>query len=447
MKTIQYLMLCLCIGVIATGCKKGQEADVDENFHPRIFDNGGVFTVPSRIINAGQSAIYSGLTFSPKPVEKTKISWKVNGTEVSTDTAYTFTPAGGGEFEIKVEATYNGQTSTRISKVLVSPATYTPKAAPFVNMMYLSENGVSANVDWTKVTHLAFSGARVLPSGGIDFSKGNQNQNIDELVARGHIAGVPVLLGITGTLSGIDGWSLYNSVDFGTVIKDAAKRAVLVQTLAAYVVARKLDGIDIMMTDLSNDSYDLSAAHAQAVGPFISELKAVLPAKSLVTATVTVNYMHWEYTSLLSADWVNVHAFENGAIGPGTPPAQQSPFNFMVDAATIWVNKGYPKTKIVLGIPAFGIRYLELDASGNNLSWGSYNYVSFKDILAADATAAQKEYTASLGKGVYFNGVPLVTQKANYIKTNGFKGAYLWAGDYDATGTNSLMGTLSGILK
>ena len=445
MKNTKYLLLSFMLLAAAAGCKKGQEADFDENFHPRIIDNGAVFTTPNRIIFEGQSAIYSGLTFSPKPIEKTKISWTVDGVEVSTDTAFTFTPAAGGEYEVKVEATYNGQTSTRISKVLVSPATYTPKNSAFIVMPYLSENGLAANVDWSIVSHVAFNGARVLPDGGVDFSKGNQNQNIDEIVARGHINNTPVILGVTGRLSGIDGWSLYNSLDFGKVISDPVKRAALVTTLANYVTNRKLDGIDVMMTDLSNDVYAVSAKSAQSVGPFIAELKTALPANSIVTATVTSNYMHWEYTSLLHADWVNVHAFETGAnVGPGAPVGQQSPFWFMNDAANIWLNKGYPKNKIVLGIPAFGLRYNALDANGNNESWGSYDYITYKDIIAAseDPEVHTNEYDATLAKGVYFNGIPLVSQKANYIKTNGFKGAYIWAGDYDTMDSKSLIKTI-----
>ena len=447
MKNIKYFTTALLLCVAFASCKKGQEADYDDNFHPRIIDNAAVFMSPSRIINQGQSAVYNGLTFSPKPVEKTKISWKVNDVEVSTDTAFTFTPTTGGEYVIKVEATYNGQTSTRISKVLVSPTTFTPKTSTHVTMGYLSENGVAANVSWADMTHLAFNGARVLPDGGVDFSKGNQNQNVDEIVARGHIAGVPVLLGVTGRLSGIDGWSLYNSTDFGSTISVPAKRAALVKLIADYVTARKLDGVDVMMTDLSNDDYGVSAAAAQAVGPFLTELKALLPT-AILTATVTVNYLHWEYTSLASATWINVHAFENGLhVGPGAPVGQQSSLQVMKDAATLWVNKGFPANKLVLGIPAFGLRYNELDASGNNASWGSYDYISFKEILTKDATAAQKEYTATIAKGVYFNGIPLVTEKANYIKNSNFKGAYIWAADYDASGNNSLTKAVYQVLK
>ncbi|TCC87132.1 glycosyl hydrolase family 18 protein [Pedobacter hiemivivus] len=442
MKKIIYLIFPLLVFML--GCKKDKVESAGD-FHPRIFDGGLVFQSPSRIIKEGESAVYNRLQYSPAPGAKMKVSWKVDGKEVSTDTAFTFTPTAGGEYVIKLEATFNGQTATRLSKVLVSPTTYTPKPSPFVNMSYLSDGGVAANVNWVNVTHVAFNGARVLPEGGVDFSKGNQNQNLDEIVARGHIAGVPVLLGVSGRLSGVDGWSLYASSDFGSVITDVAKRAQLVQTLVTYVADRRLDGIDVMMTDLGGG--DVSASLA-AVGPFVSELKAALPAGKLVTATVTVNYLHWDYTDLSKVDWVNVHAFEDGNhVGPGATLGQQSSLNWMISGAGIWRNKGFAANKIVLGMPAFGLRYLELDGNGNNLSWGSYNYLPFKDILKADPTAVQKEFTGAIAKGVYFNGIPLVTQKANYIKQNGFKGAYLWAGDYDGEGDNSLMKAISQILK
>ena len=445
MKNIPYFVIALLL--FSIGCKKDNQ-ETGGDLHPRIFDQGLVFQSPYRIIQEGESAVYNRLSFSPKAGEKAKISWKVNDEIVSTDTTFTFTPSGGGEYTIKLEATYNGQTATRLSTVLVSPASYTPKAYNFITMAYLSENGVAADVNWDAVTHVSFNGARVLPGGEVDFSKGNLDQNIDEIVARGHINGVPVLLGVTGRLSGIDGWSLYNSTDFGAAISNPATRANLVQLIATYVADRKIDGVDVMMTDLSNDIYDLSAASAQAVGPFITELKAALPQGSIVTATVTTNYLHWEYPSLLHADWINVHAFENGLhTGPGAPLGHQSPYSYMVDAANIWVNtKGYPANKLVLGIPAFGVRYNELDAAGNNLSWGSYDYIMFKDIVAQDPEASTKEYTSLIAKGVYFNGLPLVTQKAQYIKDNGFKGAYLWAGDYDAEGSTSLMNKISEVL-
>lgn len=438
----KYIMFSLFLLISLSGCKKGQEADYDDNFHPRIIDNSGVFTAPSRIIWQGQSAVYSGLSFSPKPLEKTKISWKVNGKEVSTDTTYTFKPAEGGEYEVKVEATYNGQTSTRISKVLVSPTTYTPKPYSNIAMAYLTENGTAASVDFAAVTHVTYTGARVTPSGAVDFSKGNLNQNIDEIAARAHISGVPVLLGVTGTLSGIDGWSLYGSMDFASVLTDAAKRAAMATAISQYVIDRRLDGIDILMTDLGSD---ITTPAMQAIGPLLTLLRTALPTQ-ILTVTVTTNYLHWDYPDFAKANWINVHAFEDGIhVGPGAPRGQASSLDFMIAGADIWKNK-IAKDKIVIGIPAFGLHYTAIDKDGNNEGWASYGYMSYKDILAKDATAYNKEH-AEIDFGVYFNGVPLVDQKAAYIKTNGYKGAYLYAGDYDVKGANSLMGTIAKTLK
>lgn len=447
MKNIKYLMLACFLFACLTGCKKGQEAAVDDNFHPRIIDNNGVFTSPKRIIFQGQSAIYSGLAFSPKPIEKTKISWKVNDKVVSTDTAFTFTPDAGGEYEIKIEATYNGQTSTRISNVLVSPLAYVPKSYTNIAMAYLTENATAASVDFATVTHVAYTGARVTPSGAVDFSKGNLAQNLDELVARSHINGVPILLGVTGTVSGVDGWSSYNSTDFASVISDPAKRAALATSIAQYVTDHKVDGVDVLMTDLGNDDGAITTKAMQAIGPFLTLLRAALPTH-ILTVSVTTNYLHWDYpvADFATANWVNVHAYEDGIhVGPDAPRGQPSSFDFMVAGADIWSNK-LPKGKIVIGIPAFGLRYNEINAAGNNLGWGSYDYMPFKDILAQDANAFSKE-KAEIKFGVYYNGGPLVDLKTAYIKANGFKGAYLYAGDYDVKGANSLMGAIHKTLK
>jgi len=183
----------------------------------------------------------------------------------------------------------------------------------------------------------------------------------------------------------------------------------------------------------------------QAITPFLALLKAALPGKTF-TVTVTTNYLHWNYGDLSAADWVNVHAFEDGVhVGPDAPRGQPSSLAFMTAGANIWAAK-LPKSKLVVGIPAFGLRYNAINEAGNNASWGSYDYVTYKDILGIDATAFGKEMINS-AEGIYFNGIPLVDQKTEYLKANGFKGAYLYAGDYDVIGTNSLMAAVYSTLN
>ncbi|MEO5893657.1 MAG: glycosyl hydrolase family 18 protein [Ferruginibacter sp.] len=409
-------------------CKKNiPDPEFVEGDSPRIFQLGDNFRT-SYILNEGESANWSGLLFSP--AGKVNISWKVDGVVASTDTIFNFKPTAGGEYKIELEAEYKGLKSVRTATVLVNPSSYTPVPYTKVAMAYLSETGLPANVNWDYVTHVAYQTGKVSSDGNLDITTGEINQRMDELVARGHIKGKPVLLSIAGRLSGIDGWALYDSRDFGEAIRDVAKRAGLVTAIKNYLALKKIDGVDIIMTDINGDpNY---TGNLSALGSFVTSLRAALPAGALITCAVTTGWQHWDYPDLSAVDWVNVHAFEDGIhVGPGAPVGQASTFDYMVSSAEIWKNFHVGADKIVIGMPAFGLRYTALDASGNNLSWGSYDYISYQGILALDPAADTKE-TINSAEGIYYNGVPLITKKAAYIKSSAYKGAYLWTIDYDS---------------
>lgn len=426
--------------MLFAGCKKDEVARQAEkdNFFPRIFDNRNAFLNPSSIINEGDTARFNGLSFSP--AGEVAISWTVNGKQQSTDTMFNFKPDSGGDYTVTLTATYHDQQTSRTSHVLVNPSTYTLKTYTAVTLGYLSADASAfGNMDWTSLSHVAYKSGQVIPDGTLDVSAGEQNGRINELVARAHINGVAVLLGISGRLTGIDGWALYESNDFGSVISDPVKMPALVQAIKGYLATRRMDGVDIMMTDVNSSLY---ADNIHAIGPFLSALRAALPSGAIITATVAANWVHWEYPDLSSADWVNVHAFEDGIhVGPGAPRGQASSYDYMVSCAGIWRDNHLPAGKLVIGIPAFGLRYDAIDDNGNNASWGSYSYVAYRDILKIDPQAPSKELVQS-ANGIYYNGVPLVAQKAAYLKANAFKGAYLWAYDFDSKGDSSLMAAI-----
>jgi hypothetical protein len=444
-KVYQKLSFLLVLLVaLSAGCKKDivKEQEDANPLQPRIFDILREFS-GAQILNEGDTAKFNGIEVTP--AGKADVSWMVDGVEVSKDKKFSFAPKKGGEFVIKLKVSYNGDSSVRSTKVLVSPSTYTFKPYTFVSMSYLTQDATAANVNFNNVTHVAYKIGLVSPEGDLDISPGELGQKAREIVARAHIAHVPVIMGISGRLSGIDGWAIYETNDFGTAIRDPAKRTKLVGLIKAYVAAKRMDGVDIMMTDINSGNADANMA---AIAPFSKELKAALPADAILTLTATVNYMHWSYTDLSAFTWINLHAFEDNIhIGPDAPVGQSSSLEFMKSSAEIWLNK-LPASKLVIGIPAFGLRYNALNAAGHNDSWGSYDYMTYKAILAADPTAFGKEFSDKSGAGgVYYNGVPLVTEKAAYIKSNSFKGAYLYAGDYDTQDANSLMLALFNKLK
>jgi GH18 family chitinase len=129
---------------------------------------------------------------------------------------------------------------------------------------------------------------------------------------------------------------------------------------------------------------------------------------------------------------VNVRAFEDGAhVGPAAPVGQPSSLEYMKATAAIWKDFHLPASKIVVGFPVFGLRYNELDAQGNNASWGSYDYIPYNNILTLDPAADTKDFVSS-AEGIYYNGLHLIEEKADYIKNSDFKGMYGWYMDADA---------------
>ncbi len=443
---ITYAISMFVVGMLViVSCKKDLAKDpaFGEGDYPRIFYLGQQFPA-SLIINERDTAVYNNLKFSP--AGQVKINWFVNDEVVSTDSVFKFVPQTGGEFKIRLEAEFNGLKSVRTSDVVVKPATYTRKYNEKVVLGYLSETGLASDIRWHNITHLAMQIGQVSSNGHLDVTRGNSNQLMDEVVARGHIRGIPVLLSIYGRLTPVDGWALYGSDDMGPVLRDAGKRAGLVQQLKAYVESQRLDGVDIIMTDF-NGAPDYGANLA-ALKAIVSELKTALPANSIVTVTVTPGWQHWEYPDLSQADWVNVRAYEDGVhVGPGAPLGQASSFDWMKTAASRWVDFHLPASKIVVGFPVFGLRYNALDPNGNNLSWGSYDYVTYRSLFDIDPAADTKEQLGS-SKGIYYNGKPLITQKAEYIKNSQFKGMYGWYIDADSKdSTKSLFKTAYDILN
>src|SRR5690606_20111242 len=116
-KRMNFWMPVLLLLVAASGCEKNGATSYSTDFHPRIFDRTGVFTSPSMIISQGETANFTGLLFSPAAA--VDISWKVDGTEVSTDTAFAFTPDGGGEYTITLEVSNGNPPTSRTSSILV----------------------------------------------------------------------------------------------------------------------------------------------------------------------------------------------------------------------------------------------------------------------------------------------------------------------------------------
>ncbi|PST82677.1 hypothetical protein C7T94_08425 [Pedobacter yulinensis] len=457
MKKIRLFICILFSAALVAGCKKDDAArqEKENDYIPRILggDVASVFPTPNatQVLEPGETIAFNTLQFTPSG--RVEVVWKVNDKQVATGEKFSFTATMAGDYRIKVEASYNGTTVSRFKDVFVLAAAgtpFTPKSYTKVVMSYLGENGDITNMNWNNVTHVTFKAGLVNAAGILDVSKGETGRKTQEIVTKAHLAGVPVLLGVSATLSA-NGWNVYDSNLFGSALKNVTQRAALVQAVKDYLALRNMDGVDIMMADVGNIVEATTTANMAATITFINELRAALGSSKIITLTVPVNYTHTNYTAagLANVNWVHVRAFESGLnTGPGRPLGNPSGYDYMVTSANLWKAK-LPLNKIVVGIPAMGLRYTAVDANGNNSSFTSFNYIPYKDILTLYPTAFDKEKVdlTPAPLAIYFNGVPLVTQKAGFIKASDFLGAYIWQGDFDAAGNRSLTQAVYNTLK
>lgn len=441
MKVFKFSIFFASLLLLIFSCNKDQSVVEDQakndHFYPRIFNDLDLFPSTSSVIAEGDTVSFTGMQYSP--ADKIRISWTVNGIEKSTDKNFFFVGGSAGDYAVQLNVISGDDTAYRKTEILVNSRKYTHKTYTLISMAYLNDTATASSVDWSKVTHVTYKGGFVDALGSLDLSSANENQRALRLTANGHLHGVPVLLGISGELSE-DGWAVYPSNNLGSVLADPVKRKLLVDSTKAAIDRLKMDGVDIMMTDINSTTAQINAAIA-GIAPFVHELKTALGDTTLVTVTATTNYYYSRYPDLSEADWVNIHAFEDELhVGPDAPLGLSSSYDYMVEAANNWKAKLDAK-KIVIGAPAMGLHYTAVNDNGNNLGWTSYHYMPYKDILSIDADAYDKTFIP-YDKGLYFNGVPLIQQKASFAKSGGFAGMYLWPANWDTTGPHSLMAAI-----
>jgi Chitinase len=103
-----------------------------------------------------------------------------------------------------------------------------------------------------------------------------------------------------------------------------------------------------------------------------------------------------------------------------------------------WINSGFPKSKIVMGVPFYGYIYKAVANINNgfNQTYSGASSISYKNIAAnyLNALGYNKFYDTNAKVPWLFNGSTFISyeneqsmaEKANYIKTNGLSGVMIW---------------------
>lgn len=274
-------------------------------------------------------------------------------------------------------------------------------------------NKFSETIDYAKITHIniAFSNP-TNDAGDLSFSPRNT-----ALIAKAEENKVKILISIGGGAAA-DNKTLQARY-FSLLTEE--KRAGFVTKLADYLDTHGFDGLDV---DIEGPSIN------QDYGAFIRDLAAVLkPKGKLLTSALSKGYGGNKVPDSVFEhfDFINIMAYDGA--GPWSPnsPGQHSSFEFAKSNTKYWLDRGLPKSKTVLGVPFYGYGF------GDAYVKRDYPYSK----LVAEYPGA--ENTDQVGSTIWYNGIPTIKAKTQYVVDEGLGGIMIWSLDYDVKGERSLL--------
>ncbi len=298
---------------------------------------------------------------------------------------------------------------------------------------YTNMTALADRTDFTKLTHVNLAFINPTANGaigndvgpmcmggpsGANVSKGD----IAYVVNKAHAAGVKVLVSMAG------GGLPACAGDWKTLLRDS--RTGLVNNIVSFVNSSNLDGVDIDIEGELLTAIDNAGNYT----PFIQALRNALPGKLITAATASYNGGMIPTSSIQYFDFVNIMSYD--AIGPswGVAGSEHSSYSMAQSDITLWLNRGLPKSKLVLGVPFYGYGFAGMPGS-----------ISFNDIVNQyGAAAAQNDVIGTRCAGcayITYNGIPTIRSKTQLAIQQG-SGVMIWELSQDASGANSLLSTI-----
>ncbi|MDB6134753.1 MAG: glycoside hydrolase family protein [Verrucomicrobiales bacterium] len=274
----------------------------------------------------------------------------------------------------------------------------------------------SETIDYGKLTHInvAFENP-VNDAGNLSFSSRNE-----VLITKARAQGVKVLISIGGGAAS-DNKAL--KARYFDLLSDG-KRAGFAAKIADYITAHQFDGLDVDIEGPSiNQDYDA----------FIDELAKVLkPRGKLLTAALSKGYGGDRIPSsaLAQFDFVTIMAYDGAGYWSPERPGQHSSLDFAKENTAYWLQRGLAREKAVLGVPFYGYGF------GDAFKKRDYPY---NKIIADHPGAENADQT---GSTIWYNGIPTIRTKAQYVLEEKLAGVMIWSLDYDVKGEKSLLDTI-----
>lgn len=302
------------------------------------------------------------------------------------------------------------------AKEFVKPTTpYTPDVS-FKKVAYFPAYRSIADIDTTAIgslTHVIFSFLK--PKADASLVLDDSKESVSKVVSLVKRHNAKIIIALNG-----------DSKIYTTLISNPQSRKLLISNIVTYVLKNQFDGVD-----MDWEYPNATKGNDVTFGIFMTELSSELHSwhrtlSMAVTAGIYAGPVKdgINKAAIDACDFVNLMAYD----GIGTDaarPLDHSSYAMAERVLNIWLtDKGLPKSKAVIGVPAYG-------KNAANAA------MSFKDLLKAGASKDGSEFAVN-GVTYYYNGFPTITQKTQLAKAQA-NGIMFWEMGQDAHGENSLM--------
>ncbi|NDV84310.1 glycoside hydrolase family 18 protein [Bacteroides sp. 51] len=438
MKYIHFIYA-LLIGLILAGCSDDDASNptFDDDELPKIY----MEWASTYVYGLNDVMKYTAIV---SPDDNITCRWLVDGEVVSSGLSVEHQITSPEPFTLRFEVERNGLSSYRTAQVTVTKP-FEPKPHERVVMGVLTTNGTSDYVQWDNITHLMYTSLQVEEvSPTLKLPDATALARLKTVISLAHNEGVYVIIDIAGPMNVISGVGGYNQTALNQIAINPALRTQLIANIKNFVEEYDLDGVNISMNSANNDAGGLTD-HAQ-IAEFMKELGEAFPSQYegergtyFVTASIPMAWNNGDQYGYLGGvdrlDWVNLMLFG----GTDLSPVQHAPNWQIADNIAKFAGKGIPASKALVGIGAFGVKY-DIPP-GTSPTWGNIDeflaYPTYKEILAMDADAAQKEHLQMGNAQIFYTGLGTgygtnVSSKAGEAIAAGAKGMFIWTLDNDS---------------
>lgn len=319
---------------------------------------------------------------------------------------------------IFILVTIAGCKKSNVKAEVITPGNTTPSTFRVVGYLRYDGNLVDeANAtDLSMVTHLNV--AFINPDADGNFAV---DDDLKKVAILAHSKKVQILVSIAGG----------TPPAYISILIAPANQAKFIASLLKLVADNYLDGIDV---DLEQGFVDKNYES------FVTNLAAALKAKGKLTtaAIATVYKDSYPDKALAQLDFINVMSYDKTGPWNQANPGQHSPYSMAVEDLAYWSGtRGIAKEKLSLGVPFYGYGF------GTNAP----ESLTFGEIVTKYPGAeSQDQVTVSGGGIVYYNGIPTIKSKTQ-LALEKAGGIMIWQLRQDASGANSLLGTINTAIK